>query len=124
MSSNNLVAADDVAVSLFLSRVCPDAGPDAYSGKRETKRFSEEMPLEVMLDPKKPTRISNVYMHNASVNGCAFWHKKKIAPRTTVRMRAYGDEGVDPWVTACVAHCTIGIRGFLVGVTFDVEQPH
>jgi len=120
MSGDHLVSEHGVAVSLFLSRVCANADPDSYSGKRDTTRFSEGVSLEVILDPKKPTRISNVYMHNASQGGCAFWAKKKIEPRTPVRLRAYTEEGEDPWIETSVTHCTVGIRGFMVGVAFDV----
>lgn len=122
MSGDNSVSVDDAAVSVFLSRVCANAEPDSYSGKRDATRFTEGAAIEVMLDPKKPSRVSNVYLHNASDGGCAFWSKKKIAPRKAVRVRAYAEEGVDPWVKACVTHCTVGIRGFLVGVAFDVEE--
>jgi hypothetical protein len=120
MDSSDVVSTGGLAVSRFLSRVCVGADPDSYSGKRDATRYTEGAPMEVMLNPKRPSRISNVYMHNASEGGCAFWFKKKIESRSTVYIRACAEEGVDPWVKAHCTHCTVGIRGYLVGVAFEV----
>jgi len=93
--------------------------PDLYAGKRHATRFAEGVYLEVTTDPGKPVGQWGVYMHNVSGGGFAFWSKKEVPARSTVYVRECGDEGPGPWLHARVTHCTLGIRGYLIGAAFE-----
>lgn len=94
---------------------------DGYAGKRHWTRFAEGMRLDVTLDPTKTGGSWGVYMHNVSDGGFAFWSKNEVRQRTSLFVREYTDDNSQGWVKAKVTHCTVGIRGYLIGAAF--EQP-
>ena len=96
---------------------------DMYAGKRHFTRFAEGMRLEVTLNPTQPSGSWGVYMHNVSDGGFAFWSKKEVPARTTLFVREYTDDSSQGWMKAKVTHCTVGIRGFLVGAAFNSPSP-
>ena len=96
---------------------------DQYAGKRHFTRFAEGMRLEVTLNPAQPSGARGVYMHNVSDGGFAFWSKKEVPARTTMFVREYTEDNSQGWLKARVTHCTVGIRGFLVGAAFEQPAP-
>ncbi len=110
-------------VARFVASTGQDGAPDPYSGKRQSTRFSEGIMLDVTVDPGRPSAGLTVYMHNVSDGGFAFWSRQKIMPRTTLSVRECSDDGSNPWVQAYVTHCTLGLRGFLIGASFDSGPP-
>jgi hypothetical protein len=74
--------------------------------------------LEITTDPARPAEWRTVYMHNVSLGGCAFWSKRKLPIRTAAWVREVADGEQTPWLAAEISHCTVGIRGFLIGVAF------
>src|SRR3990172_3149701 len=96
---------------------------DKYAGKRHSIRFAEGMSLEVTLNPDRPAASWRVYMHNVSSGGFAFWSKKTVLAWSTVFVREYTDDNSLDWVKARVTHCTVGIRGYLVGAAFELPPP-
>ena len=92
---------------------------DAYAGKRHFIRFAEGMSLEVTLNPDRPSASWRVYMHNVSRGGFAFWSKKNVPAWAAVFVREYTEDNSLDWVRARVTHCTMGIRGYLVGAEFE-----
>lgn len=97
-------------------------GADFYSGKRRDQRFSDVVPLETTLTPNNPAARKNAYLHNISESGIAWWCKDRISERSTVYIRWLTDDGPGPWLATRVTHCTVGIRGFLVGSAFVLEN--
>ena len=91
---------------------------DFYAGKRGTTRISENLQLEVTKDPSKPDARFAATLHNVSEGGCAFWLRQKLDRQAPVYVREFNSEGPLPWIAALVSHCTQGIRGFLIGVSF------
>ncbi len=116
-------AATDDDVARFVERTGGGGEPDSYSGKRQSTRFSEGVTLNVTPDPAMPSATMTVYMHNVSQGGFAFWSKRRMFPRTTVFVREYTGDDAQPWLRAHVTHCTVGIRGFLIGAAFDDATP-
>ena len=94
---------------------------DGYGGKRHSRRFTKGIRLEVTLDPARPSASWGVYMQNVSDGGFAFWSKKEVRVHTTLFVREYTDDNSQGWLRARVTHCTVGIRGCLIGAAF--EQP-
>lgn len=102
-----------------LIRAAADAGtPDRYKGKRHCSRFANALMLEASQSPANPREIYGVTMHDISEGGIAFWSRRVFPIRTPIYVREYtpGKPGV--WLAAQVTHCTLGIRGYLVGVRF------
>ena len=67
------------------------------------------------------------FMHNVSERGFAFWSKKEVPRRNHVFLREFSDGKPHPWLPTHVTHCTVGIRGYLIGAAFDpppsADQP-
>ena len=59
-----------------------------------------------------------VILRDISDTGLAFWSKKRFTPRSRLFIREFSEDE-RPWLLACVRHCTIGMRGFLIGAVFD-----
>jgi hypothetical protein len=79
--------------------------------------------LDITTEPKGPAEWRTVYMHNVSLGGCAFWSKRALSHKTAVWVRQVVESGQAPWLAAEVSHCTVGIRGFLIGVSFGQAAP-
>lgn len=92
---------------------------DRYAGKRRCPRFADGVLLEITTDPRQAAEWKTVHMHNVSASGCAFWSKRPLAIRTAVWVREVTDSEPEPWLPGEISHCTLGIRGFLIGVSFE-----
>jgi len=113
----------DGQVAQWVESASQQGEADAYAGKRDCIRFAEGMSLEVTLNPDRPAASWRVYMHNVSHGGFAFWSKKTVLAWATVFVREYTDDNSLAWVKARVTHCTMGIRGFLIGAAFELPPP-
>ena len=92
---------------------------DGYAGKRHWTRYRAGMQLEVTTDPANPAATMSVVMEDASSGGCAFWSRRELGRRTAVYVRRFPADDESDWLPAVVHHCTVGIRGFLIGVSFE-----
>jgi hypothetical protein len=117
--TNKLSPAIQAQVGRWIAAAGASGEADGYAGKRHATRFADGLYLEVTLDPAKPSATWGVYMHNVSGGGCAFWSKREVPLRGMVSVRHCGEDGPGPWIAARVTHCTRGLRGFLVGVSFQ-----
>jgi len=117
-------ASRDDQVAQWVESARHQGEADAYAGKRHSIRFTEGMSLEVTLNPDRPAASWRVYMHNVSHGGFAFWSKKCVPAWATVFVRDYTDDNSLAWMMARVTHCTVGIRGYLVGAAFEHPPPN
>ncbi len=95
---------------------------DTYLGKRGATRIAEGLQLEVTNDPSTSRNTFACSLHNVSEGGCAFWFRQKLERRAKVYVREFSTDNSLPWIDALVTHCTQGIRGFLVGVSFRGDE--
>ena len=94
---------------------------DTYPGKRRGLRVCDGLQLEMISDPRRGGPAAAVSMHNVSEGGLAFWARRRIEPGTSLYMREFSADNSRQWLPVRVTHCTVGIRGFLVGAAFLVE---
>jgi len=86
-------------------------------------RFSAGMRLEVTTDPGVPSAAVHVTMQNVSEGGFSFWSKRELRQHTPLFVREFSTESDREWVAARVRHCTVGIRGYLIGGGFENPTP-
>ena len=98
-----------------------DGTADDYGGKRLDTRFAAGTLLDLSTDPEDPSASWAGQMHNISDGGISFWSKRQLVCRTDVYIREFAHDGSSTWLLARVAHCTFGIRGYLIGAYFDQE---
>jgi hypothetical protein len=109
-------------VELLLRSAKSTGEGDTYPGKRGATRISEGLQLEVTKDPSKSKGTFASTLHNVSESGCAFWFRQKLDRRTKMYLREFSPDNSLPWIDSFVTHCTQGIRGFLVGVSFRADE--
>ncbi len=113
---------DANAVPTEIARLVTLAGQegeaDNYPGKRDATRYADALQLEVTMNPECPSDSWGVSMQDISTGGLSFWSKRKIAQRTDVWVREFSSDNKGLWMPARVTHCTIGIRGHLIGAAF------
>jgi len=104
-----------------LIRAATDAGaPDRYRGKRHFSRVASALTLEASQSPGNPREIYGITMHDISEGGVAFWSRRVFSIRTPIYVREYTPAKPGVWLAAEVTHCTLGIRGYLIGVRFAI----
>ena len=112
--------ADSLEVAHLIRMAAEYGAPDSYSGKRGAPRIRDGLRLELTTDLQQSGDVHAVSMHDISKSGLALWSKKKFQHNTIVYIREFSTGEARPWLTARVNHCTGGLRGFLVGVEFDL----
>lgn len=118
--SQAVIDKDCKSVSKLIQSAADCGEVDTYAGKRHTARVSEGVQLEVTEDlSQKAVAVS---MHNVSETGCAFWMRRKLEIHTLLYVREFTADDSSPWMPARVTHCTQGIRGHLIGVSFGEKQ--
>ena len=95
--------------------------PDGHPGKRNSTRFATVVRLEVSTDPANPTATWPGQMHNISKTGLSFWGKRQIGYGTRIYFREFSPDTARGWLPGQVTHCTVGIRGYLIGARIDRE---
>ncbi len=94
---------------------------DDHAGHRTALRFAAGMQLDVTPDPGDSSRSWPVTMHNVSDSGFAFWSRRQLLKSDPIWVREFSADNSAPWIRAQVTHCTVGIRGYLVGAHFDTD---
>ena len=105
--------------SRLLERALEIGEPDSYAGKRAWTRYRLGMRVEATTDPTRPSASWHVSIHDVSGGGIAFWSKEKRPIASAVWVRDYIEKDRPKWLKGRVAHCTVGLRGHLIGVAFD-----
>ncbi len=100
-----------------------DGEPDEYTGKRASTRFAVGMQLDVTTDLTASSCHWPVIMHNISDRGFAFWSKRQLRNGGDIWVREFSADNSAPWLAANVTHCTVGIKGYLIGAEFTTPPP-
>lgn len=111
--------APESLISTLLAQARAQGQQDAYSGKRQWARYSFGMRLDVTTDPTRPSAGWHVTLHNVSGGGVGFWSKRELDAGTTIHISDGSDKKAASWLKASVQHCTVGLRGYLIGAAFD-----
>lgn len=106
-------------IKRFVDNARRHGQPDVACGKRRRLRVSSDMRVEVTADPDSPSKVTAAAMHNVSQRGLAFWSRQRFAIRTPVFIREFRSDGAGEWLPLRVRHCTVGLRGFLIGAEFE-----
>jgi hypothetical protein len=114
--------ADDGEIARLVTTASEDGLGDDHAGQRTSTRFAAGMRLDVTTDPAVPSCTWPVIMHNVSGGGFAFWSKRQLRHSGEIWVREFSSDNSMPWLPAHVTHCTVGIRGYLVGAQFDAES--
>lgn len=96
--------------------------PDAFLGRRAWVRYDVGMRVEISA-PEIGHYLESATMHSVSGGGFAFWCRTEIPVGTRINIREWSLDGSADWMIAQVAHNTIGIKGYLVGATFNEPLP-
>ena len=118
-ASDHSSTSDAQEIHKLVTSAQEQGTPDRYPGKRHWTRFSAGMRLEIATDPGIPSSSSHVIMQNVSEGGFAFWSKRELREHTPLFVREFSRDGDGEWMAAHVRHCTVGIRGYLVGAEFE-----
>ncbi|MCH7993719.1 MAG: response regulator [Planctomycetes bacterium] len=105
--------------SRLLERAVEADERDTYAGKRAWTRYRLGMRVEATTDPTRPSASWHVSIHNVSGGGIALWSTVKLPIASAVWVRDCVEEDRPKWLKGRVAHCTVGLRGHLIGVAFD-----
>lgn len=115
-----LFAANPIEISRLVFEAAQVGIPDRYKGKRECTRYAAGLLFDVTADPHEPGEARPVSMHNISYGGFAFWSRTQLALGQSLAIGEFTQDGHHVWLWSMVTHCTRGIKGFLIGVQFDV----
>jgi len=121
--TDNIPAIDEDEIRRLVTTAGEDGEPDEYTGKRNSTRFAVGMQLDVTTDPAVPSCSWPVIMHNISDQGFAFWSKRQLRNGGDIWVREFSADNSAPWIPAKVTHCTVGIKGYLVGAEFTAPLP-
>ncbi|MFH0983357.1 MAG: PilZ domain-containing protein, partial [Planctomycetota bacterium] len=116
-------SAAHAAIARLVAAAREQGEPDVYAAKRRWPRYAIGMPIEFTMDPQCPTSAGLAVTHNISGGGVGFWSHRELAAETAVWIHQSEGEPRAIWLPGTVAHCTRGIRGYLIGVRFDLPAP-
>ena len=122
LALNDIAAAfaDPNEIARLVEAASEIGEPNSYDGKRESIRIVDSLQLEVATDITDTKASVAVSMHNVSHSGCAFWTRTEMSIDETIFVREFSGDNSRPWLPARVTHCTVGIRGFMIGVAFNI----
>ena len=115
-----ILLADSLEVAHLIRMAAEYGTPDSYTGKRGAARIKDGLRLELTTDLQQSGKVDAVSMHDISENGLSFWSKKKFQDHKIIYVREFSADQPRPWLLARVNHCKSGIRGFLVGVEYEL----
>jgi hypothetical protein len=118
-ASQHSSKSDARAIRKLVTSAQQQGTPDRYTGKRRWTRFTAGMRLEITTDPAVASASAHVVMKNVSEGGFAFWSRRELREHTPLFVRESSEERAGEWVAGRVRHCTVGLRGYLVGAEFE-----
>ncbi len=109
-------------ITRLVSVARTDGQPEKRTDGRSAPRFAVGMRLDVTTDPDVEQCAWPATMHNISDSGFAFWSRRQLRNGGEIWVREFSGDNSSPWLPAHVTHCTVGIKGYLVGAAFDVAD--
>ena len=110
---------EQAELTRLLSSARQQGKPDPYVGKRRWTRYALGMGLELTTNPSDPSAAWRVIMHNIAGGGFGFWSRRQVREGTGIHVREWSKDADAIWLPARVTYCKVGIRGYLVGASFD-----
>lgn len=96
-----------------------DGKIDAFAGKRAFTRYAVGLSTQLTLNPNGPDAPWSVVTHNVSGGGVGLWSRERLSTGTAVYIRDLNDNREDTWLPGRVRHCSVGLRGYLLGIELD-----
>ena len=103
----------------LLVRARQEGKPDVFAGKRSWRRYVLGLTVELSTNPADESASWDAAMHNVSGGGMGVWSKSRLPAGSEVYIRDGGSAGQPAWLAGRVTHCTLGLRGHLIGIRFD-----
>lgn len=122
ISKNQSQSNQKEGISRLVSEAMEIGYPQSKGRGRHATRFSVGMQLDASTDPENQAASWSVTMHNVSDSGIAFWSKQQVRIRWDIWIREFSKDNSAPWICAHVTHCTVGLKGYLVGARFEVDD--
>jgi hypothetical protein len=113
------VAACGPAVARLIQVAKTRGSADVYAERRRTKRVAEGIPLEVTFDPLNESASFAVTMRDISEGGVSFWSTGEMDLGVKLHVREFSPGKSPSWIPVRVKHCTMAVRGYLVGAAFE-----
>jgi len=111
----------DVPGLLELAR--DEGSPDVFAGKRAYARYTIGVSTKLTTDPVSKSDAWSVVTHSISGGGVGLWSRERLDTGTAVHVLDVNDSAGNMWLPGHVQHCSVGIRGYLIGVSFDYPLP-
>ena len=102
----------------LLERAQAQGKPDIYRGKRDWTRYALGTRVTVTTDPTRRAASWDVNLHDISGGGVGFWSRRRLSVGAEIHVLDDADVSTPRWLPAYVTHCTIGLRGHLLGAAF------
>lgn len=107
-----------------LLKLARDEGKrDVFSGKRVYARYNTGVSTRLTTDPTNPKNAWSVVTHNVSGGGVGLWSREPLEVGTAIHVQDVTGGGDSEWLPGHVQHCSVGIRGYLIGIAFDFPAP-
>lgn len=106
------------AIARWLDAAREKGQPDLFAGNRNWTRYAWGQELEVTVDTGDGSDMWTAAMHNVSGGGFGFWSKRQLDVGAVIQVRDTTAGEQEDRVTAEVRHCTVGVRGYLIGAAF------
>jgi len=101
----------------LLQRAKREGKKDVYSGNRIWTRYSISTLVRVCTDPAHSSDAWHVSLHNISGGGIGYWSTQEASVGSTIYI-CDTDDHTPIWLAAEVVHCSVGMRGHLIGAVF------
>ncbi len=113
----------EAEISRLLGTARERGRADAYIGRRRWTRYLLGLSLEVTTAPDTPGDCRIARMHSISGGGVGFWSDRELPKGMQVYIREHTGKQPGLWLPGRVSYCTLGMNGYLVGLTFDQPAP-
>jgi signal transduction histidine kinase/CheY-like chemotaxis protein len=119
----NTKSSEKEAIRRLIRRGWEEGRCDIFLAKRRWFRYKLGLRLDVTTNPDDPDASWACIMHNVSGGGVGFWSRRELTSDSVVFIREYSADNRGEWIQVRVSHCTVGIQGYLIGASFELQLP-
>lgn len=113
------MSESNAGVPAILQYAHDEGTKDVFAGKRAYGRYNIGVSTELTTNPAEASASWSVVTHNVSGGGVGVWSRQRLAPGTPVHVRDTSNAHGADWLPGSVEHCSVGLRGYLLGISFD-----